>query len=98
MRARFLSVAAIELADAITQYESIDPRLARRFVTEIEAALERVKENPRAWAPVGAGLRRCRTNRFPYALIYGIEDGDVLVVAFPNLHRDPKHWRDRIVR
>ena len=69
MKARFLSPAARELSEAIDYYDSLAPGLGERFCTEIETALDRIKKNPKAWAPFGQGLRRCRTTHFPYGLI-----------------------------
>ena len=96
MRVRFLSVAARELTEANDYYRSISPDLCRRFISEINAAIGRIKSNPTAWSPIGAKHRRCRTNNFPYGLIYTFLDEDILVVAVSHLHRDPEHWRDRI--
>jgi len=32
---------------------------------------------------------RCRTHRFPYGIIYTVEDGTVLVISVMHLHRHP---------
>ena len=29
-------------------------------------------------------------------LIYGIDDGTVIIVAVANMHREPMYWYDRI--
>jgi hypothetical protein len=36
--------------------------------------------------------------RFPYGLIYALDDGDILVLAVAHLHRRPDYWRDRLKR
>ena len=52
-----------------------------------------------AQAPgLGEGIRRCRLSRFPYGLIYTIDNGDVLLLAVAHLHRRPDYWRDRLRR
>lgn len=43
-------------------------------------------------------MRRCRLSRFPYGLIYAIENADTLVLAVAHLHREPDYWRDRLKR
>lgn len=96
MTTRFLSVAARELAEANDYYESISPDLALRFIFEVDAALSRIKANPLAWSPMGARHRRCRLSTFPFGLVYALPGDEVLVVAVAHLHRDPRHWRDRI--
>jgi len=62
------------------------------------SAAERISLYPEAWHPLDEGLRRCRMNRFPYGLIYAIENGDILVLAVAHLHREPGYWRDRLKR
>jgi len=49
-------------------------------------------------APAGRRVRRCRLSRFPYALIYTIDNGDILVLAVAHLQRRPDYWRDRLKR
>ena len=83
MRVRFLSVAARELTEANDYYRSISPDLCRRFISEINAAIGRIKSNPTAWSPIGAKHRRCRTNNFPYGLIYTFLDEDALPGRIP---------------
>jgi toxin ParE1/3/4 len=96
VKVRFLSVAARELIEAHAYYEALSPDLARRFAGEIESALARVKANPSAWAPMGSRHRRCRTNHFPFGLVYTVLDDEILIIAVSHLHRDPEHWRTRI--
>jgi toxin ParE2 len=61
-------------------------------------AADRIARFPEAWQPLGEGLRRCRLSRFPYALIYAVNNSDILVVAVAHLHRRPDYWRDRLNR
>jgi hypothetical protein len=95
---RFLEVAEIELDQAIRWYESQAPGLGNAFLIEVLSAAERISRYPEAWHPLDKWLRRCRLNRFPYGLIYAIENGDVLVLAVAHLHREPGYWRDRLKR
>ena len=89
MTVRFLEIAEIELDQAFHWYESQAPGLGGAFLIEVLSAAERISLYPEAWHSLGAGLRRCRLNRFPYGLIYAIEGGDILVLAVAHLHREP---------
>jgi hypothetical protein len=62
------------------------------------SAAERISRYPEAWHPLGESVRRCRLNRFPYGLIYAVENGNILVLAVAHLHRKPSYWRDRLKR
>ena len=34
--------------------------------------------------------------RFPYSLVYGIDEETVVVIAVAHLHREPRYWVDRL--
>jgi plasmid stabilization system protein ParE len=93
---RFLQTAEFELDDAIRWYESQSPGLGNTFLIEVLAATDRIVRYPEAWQPLDADARRYRLGRCPYALIYAVESGDILVLAVAHLHRKPDYWRDRL--
>lgn len=98
MKVRFLQIAEIELDDAIRWYEAQAPRLSDAFLVEVLSAADRITLYPEAWQLLEEGVRRCRLSRFPYGLIYAIENADILVLAVAHLHREPDYWRDRLKR
>jgi plasmid stabilization system protein ParE len=98
VKVRFLEIAEIELDQAVRWYGAQAPGLGNAFLIEVLSAAERIAGFPEAWHPLGEGLRRCRLSRFPYGLIYTIDNGDILVLAVAHLHRRPDRWRDRLQR
>jgi plasmid stabilization system protein ParE len=98
MTSEFSAQAQAELEEAYEYYERQFPGLGAGFKSEAQHALMLVVEHPRAWKPVGNNLRQCRLNRFPYALIYGVHEGRVIVIAVANLKRRPGYWRKRMKR
>jgi hypothetical protein len=95
---RFLEIAEIELDQAIRWYGSQAPGLGDAFLVEVLSTASRIERYPDAWHPLGQGMRRCRLSRFPYGLIYSIDDGGILILAVAHLHRRPDYWRDRLKR
>ncbi len=96
MNIRFLEPARKELEDAVDWYEAEQKGLGRLFLTDIHSALKRVGAFPDSCTMIAPGLRRCLTKRFPYMLVYGIDDGTVIVVAVAHLHRMPLYWQGRL--
>src|SRR5687767_558380 len=89
----FLPPAQRELAEAAAYYESREAHLGEEFIVEVHAAIRRIRSHPEAWTEIDPGVRRCRTNRFPYGIIY-ITDGDrMIIVSVMHLHRHPETWR-----
>lgn len=97
MISEFFPEATAELEEAFEFYET-RAGLGNDFKSEARHALELVMEHPRAWQPLGGGLRQCKLNRFPYALVYGLDDDRVIVVAVAALRRKPGYWRRRAKR
>lgn len=92
MKARFTSVAEIELKEAIEFYESAQTGLGAKFLVEVEATTRLVETHPLAWAALSPRTRRCRIHRFPYALFYQVRSDELLIVSVMDLRRDPKRW------
>jgi hypothetical protein len=45
---------------------------------------------------LGGETRRCLLRRFPYGLIYALDQDDILILAVAHTRREPGYWRDRL--
>ena len=97
MKVRLVSPANIEFDEAVRYYDHQLPGLGFRFFQEVDAAIERIRFMPEAWTKIGHRTRRCILKGFPYALFYAIEKDNILITTVANLHRDPEHYRNRII-
>jgi plasmid stabilization system protein ParE len=95
MNVRFLNLAEQELADAVIWYDQQASGLGRDFLDELDRAIRRVAAFPLSFPEIEPELRRCLLTRFPYGVIYGLEQDTILVVAVAHLHRQPRYWADR---
>jgi ParE toxin of type II toxin-antitoxin system, parDE len=96
MKFRLLPPAAGELHLAARYYEKQVPGLGHDFLAEVRAAIIRIIQWPEAWQPLDAEIRRCRTHRFPYGIIYSVENGEGLIISVMHLHRYPDSWRKNL--
>ena len=96
MEVKFLAAAQAELVEAAAYYEAQKEGLGSQFTEEVKRAIQRIFEYPEAWAPISRRTRRCRTNRFPYGVIYQVRGDLLLIVAIMHLHREPRSWRARL--
>ena len=93
----FTSAARAELIDARDWYEHESPGLGRRFTAAIDAVIERMRANPRQFPVVHKTIRRALLRRFPYSLMFVVEEDDGLtVIACFHGSRDPVHWQQRM--
>jgi hypothetical protein len=87
--------AETEFIAAIAYYEDCETGLGEDFSIEVFATIQNILSFPRTWPILEADVRRCLTNRFPYAVLYSIEPDRIYVLAVMHLHRHPDYWKNR---
>ena len=92
---RLLLEARRELEAAVSFYDSIYPALGRDFALEVQALCQRISQSPLAGVEVRPEIHRRILRRFPYVVLYAIEDDEVIVVAVAHQKRRPGYWAGR---
>ena len=95
MRVLFTRIARQELEDAVRFYELEYSGLGRRLKEEVRKAALRVAEYPKAWSIERGEVRKCLLHKFPYKLMYSVEEDHILVIAVAHQHRKPDYWVGR---
>ena len=93
---KFHPLAIQELGDAVDYYKKFNSSLGIDFLEEIYSTIHRIQEFPNAWTKISKKCRRCILNRFPYSLIYFIQNDIVVIVAVMQLNRQPSYWEKRV--
>ena len=96
MEIQFLPPAKSELMDAISYYNMQSEGLGYDFAAEVKRTIERIIQYPDAWFNLSKRTRRCRTNRFPYGIIYQVRKESLLIVAVMHLSSAPETWKSRL--
>ena len=96
MKIRFLSLAQQEVDDAVLWYSNQTENAGLEFLDELDRAVRLVTSFPLALTEIEPEIRRCLLARFPYALIYGVEQETIVIIAVAHLRRQPGYWADRI--
>ena len=96
MKYRYHPDALTEYADAALYYEERVLGLGADFTAEVEKAIWRILEAPAQWRCVEEDVRRYLLRRFPYGILFTVEERCVLIVAVMHLSREPGYWRHRI--
>ena len=79
-------------------YEGQRAGLGRDFVQEIDAALNRIAENPVKYQVVHREARRAIVHRFPYGVFFRIEADAIIVFCVIDLRQDPATWKARVTK
>jgi plasmid stabilization system protein ParE len=95
MRVVFTRIATQELEDAVRFYELEYVGLGRRFKEEVRKTALRVAEYPKAWTIERGEVRKCLLHKFPYKLMYSVEEDHILIIAVAHQHRKPDYWVGR---
>ena len=91
-----LDIARLEFDAAKEFYEIEQPGLGTRFEEQIRNSLLRIRQYPQAWPSERKEIRRYLVHKFPYKILYSIQDEIIVVLAFAHLHRQPDYWIGRL--
>lgn len=95
MTLHHLLEAELEILDAIIFYKERAGNLAVDFYAEFKKSCEEIVMFPEFWGSVGGGYRRKLLPRYPYGIIYKVEDDEILIVALAHTSRRPEYWKGR---
>lgn len=96
MTLRVRPEAVTDIAEAALWYQARQAELGAALVDEVDAAFARIERGPLRYAAVHGPLRRALVRRFPYAVYFDLDGGDVVVLAVLHQHRDGRVLSRRI--
>lgn len=82
------------MREAAAFYENEAPGLGKLFLDEVESRLSVLRERPLLGAVIN-GLRRLLLGKFPFSVIYAVNDEEIVVVAVAHQRRRPGYWAHR---
>jgi plasmid stabilization system protein ParE len=83
------------MAEAVRYYEQSRAGLGIEFAERVEEAIDKLLAFPESYRIVTDGIRRCRLKRFPYSLLYRIDQDKVTILAVHHASRKPGFGLDR---
>jgi toxin ParE1/3/4 len=87
--------ALVEMREAAAFYEDCQHRLGRSFLEAVEVAVAEIEKQPLMWRKVKGRFRRYLVQRFPYGLIYTVQEDVIYIAAVMHLKRKPDYWVGR---
>ncbi|MBD2164651.1 type II toxin-antitoxin system RelE/ParE family toxin [Calothrix membranacea FACHB-236] len=95
MRYVFHPQALTEYTEAVQYYLEQRVEVAQAFIDAIEDAVYRIRESPTRYIVIDEDVRRCMTRKFPYGILYTIEQDYILILAVMHCSREPGYWKNR---
>jgi toxin ParE1/3/4 len=95
--------ALAEYAEAVKYYANQNREIAQAFINSfaqrrlcrIEDAVYRIRESATRYPEIDEDVRRCMARKFPYAVLYSIEQDYLLIIAVMYCSREPNYWKNR---
>ena len=88
--------AAEELDQAIIWYEEQQADLGRFFFDEYLALRDEIVANPQHFAFTFEDIRRANFHRFPYFIVFSVEEDALFIYGIMHQKRNPKAWQERV--
>jgi plasmid stabilization system protein ParE len=86
---------ADDIRAAAMHYAEISERVLSAFWLELESVIASIERNPRIHHYDACGFRRVNMKRFPYHLLYEVEDDNIFMVVFRHDRRHPSFGTGR---
>ncbi len=96
--------AEVDVEEAYIWYRQKSDELAESFLQVLGDCFLSIQENPLGYRQVYKTMRRFVMPKFPYSIIYLIEEGllesgdfgeTIIVFAVVHAKRNPEHWQRR---
>ncbi len=81
----------VEIKESAEYYEGCRKGPGQAFLIEIESTKKRISQSPLTWRKISGQFRRCLANKFPYAIIYLVEEDEIFIAAVMHLKREPEY-------
>jgi len=95
VKARLTPEADLDAQQAIQWYDERDQSLGDNFLQKLNKCIADVEKNPQRYPVVHRQMRRALVKRFPYAILYEVENDEIVIYAIYHCARDPEQWKRR---
>lgn len=92
---RYHPLFATDLADACSHFDSIASTLGNRFRTNVRSAIRNVVDRPHSFGRIGGDFRGAMVDRFPYVVIFTVDDNIPSIFGLRHATSDRSDWFDR---
>jgi len=88
-------LAEEDLREAKAWHDNQRQGLGTELIDEISLVFDRIIRSPMVHAVQFRGLRIALARRFPYAVVYRLDDDQITVIAIYHTSRHPRTWQVR---
>jgi plasmid stabilization system protein ParE len=83
------------MQEAFWWYERETEGLGYEFLRAVDACIASIERQRTSYPAVHQDTRRALLRRFPYGMLYLVEEHQIVVLACLHVRRDPETWQRR---
>ena len=92
-RVKVAAIAESDIRDVMLWYGERNEIMSEAFRAEVFDVIDRIGESPLNKSADDQGDRRRILHRFPYSVVYDIQENTVRILAITHHRRQPGYWR-----
>lgn len=89
-----LPKAQAEMAHAVDRYELQQAKLGKRFISCVDKLFNIFLKNPFQFSEKTPPFREALVAKFPYLIIYQINDNKIVVYSVFHTSQNPESWQN----
>ncbi len=91
------SLAQLDIDEALDHYKDISAALNKSLYQNIQKAIADIKLKPFLFQKINKQrpYRKINVDRFPYKIVYRVDQTELVIVAFAHHKRKPNYWKKR---
>ena len=92
---RYHPRVAADLRVACLYYDAISIAVGNRFRTNVQMKIQAIVERPESYGFIGGCFRGALIGRFPYVIVFNIENGVMCIFGVRHAASDRTTWFNR---
>lgn len=96
MKVQLHELAASEYREAVEWYELQARGLGEKFKISFFEQVKFIRHNPEWFLKEQENIYKAFLPKFPYKILYTIEESKIITWAIAHLHREPSYWQKRL--
>jgi addiction module toxin, RelE/StbE family len=84
-----------DLKSACDWYSAERSGLGDALRDEVKVVIDRIRDHPELYQEIHGSVRRAVIKRFPYILLYKVEEKLIVILGLFHGSRDPIAWEER---
>ncbi len=92
---RYHPLVAADLRSACQHYDAISRSLGNRFRANVQTKIQAIAERPESFGRIGNDFRGAPIDRFPYVVVFTLDDGVLCIYGVRHAASDRNSWFDR---